>query len=164
MLIKKKMPATIHYMFTQHFEVPAKTAYIWCTSFSAEDFSLINQENTKREIVHLTDEVLILRDRYKTGQGWLLKEKLIHLYPEKLAWTSTHLSGPNKHSQFMYEIKAETKQTSYLVFIANHVEYQENVNCEDVCLLAEKCCSADSDVWSRLAEALNKQNRKISKP
>ena len=154
------MSATIHYMFTQHFEVPAKTAYSWCTSFSAEDFSVINQENAEREIVPLTDEVLILRDRYKTGQGWLIKEKLVHLYPDKLMWTSTHLSGPNKHSQFMYKIKAETKQTSYLVFTANHIEDQKNLSCEDVCLVAEKCCSVDSDVWSRLAEALNKQNRK----
>jgi len=147
-------------MFTQRFEVSAKTAYSWCTSFSAEDFSPINQENAEREIVHLTEGVLILKDRYKTGQGWLLKEKLVHLYPEKLMWTSTHLSGPNKHSQFVYEIKSETKQTAYLVFTANHVEYQENLSCEDVCLLAEKCCSVDSDVWSRLAEALNRQNRK----
>jgi hypothetical protein len=75
----------------------------------------------------------------------------VHLYPDRLSWTSTHLTGPNKHSQFHYEIIPQGKNASNLNYTALHVEYEEKT---DAVLLAERLCKEDGATWKLLAKAM----------
>jgi hypothetical protein len=37
--------------------------------------------------------VVIVKDIFTAESGEVEKEKLVHLYPERLMWTSTHISA-----------------------------------------------------------------------
>ncbi|MGD6853309.1 MAG: hypothetical protein ACQCN6_14720 [Candidatus Bathyarchaeia archaeon] len=151
------MPYTIRYQFSQNFNVAAEEAYLWYTDFSPEDPALMAQDKAKREITKLTSAALILKDTFGTGKETVVKEKLVQLYPERLTWVSTHLSGPNKYSQFIYEIKAETTDSSRLDFTAQHIEHQNDVSPAELMRLADELCNYDVNVWKQLAAAMEKE-------
>jgi len=85
------------------------------------------------------------------------KEKLIQLYPDLLMWTSTHLTGPNRYSQFIYEIISGDDNTSHLKFTALHLEQKENLSQKNKTSLTKNLCKYDSVVWKRLAEAMKQE-------
>lgn len=85
------------------------------------------------------------------------KEKLVQLYPEQLTWVSTHISGPNKYSQFIYEISVETASASSLDFTAHYIEHQEKMASAELKALADSLCKYDSNVWKLLAKAMEKE-------
>ena len=151
----------IRYSFSQHFSVPARKAYEWCTDYSPQDLALMGEEGTERHIAPLTDSTIILTDIFYTSIGRIEKQKLVQLYPDRLSWISTHLTGPNKYSQFIYEISAEGDDASRLDFTALHLEYEkENLNRERIKSLADKLKEEDSTVWRRLAKAMEKELEK----
>jgi hypothetical protein len=151
------MPVSVQYHFSIRFRVPAKKAYEWCTSFDPSDHTLMGDENAQRKITHITDNVLLLTDTFHTQSDDVEKQKLVQLYSDQMFWTSTHLTGPNKHSQFLYQISAEGDAASKLEFKANHLEYpKENLDKAHVKLLAEKLCKEDSEAWKLLAKAMTK--------
>ncbi len=152
------MPVPIRYHFSQKLSVSASRAYKWCTDFSPVDHELMGKRDATRQVAHLTDGTVILIDTFPADSGLVEKHKLVQLFPEKLRWTSTHLTGPNKYSQFLYEISAETEKTSRLDFTAVHLEYAED-NLDKACagVLAEKLCKEDSHGWRLLAEAMAKE-------
>jgi hypothetical protein len=82
------------------------------------------------------------------------KQKLVQLYPDKLSWTSTHLTGPNKYSQFRYVISPRGKTASILSFTALHIDYEEK---EDAKTLAYRLCREDASAWRLLAKAMAKE-------
>jgi hypothetical protein len=152
------MPIPVRYHFTQRFTVPALKAYKWCTDFDPVDQELMGEKGGTRQVTRLTEGTIILTDTFPSVSGHVEKQKLVQLFPEKLMWTSTHLTGPHKYSQFIYEISAETEKTSRLDFTALHLEYPgENLDEIGVRLLAEKMCKEDSYVWQLLAEAMAKE-------
>jgi len=115
----------------------------------------MGDEVAERQITHLTDNTIILTDTFHTVNGIVEKQKLVQLYPDRLSWISTHLTGPNKYSQFVYEILAEGNNASRLDFTALHLEYEkESLNSEGIKLLAAKLRGEDSEVWKRLAKAM----------
>jgi hypothetical protein len=131
---------------------------MWCTEYSPEDPMLMGDVAAERQITQLTDSTIILTDIFHTSSGPVEKKKLVQLYPERLSWISTHLTGPNKHSQFIYEISAEGKDASRLDFTALHLEYEkEKSSSVDVKLLAEKLRIEDSEAWKLLASAMTKE-------
>ena len=137
--------------------MPAKKAYERCTSFDPSDHALMGDENAQRKITRITDNTIILTDIFHTQSGEVEKQKLVQLYPDQMFWTSTHLTGPNQHSQFLYQISAEGDEASRLEFKANHLEYpKENLDKARVKMLAEKLCKEDSDAWKLLAKAMAK--------
>jgi hypothetical protein len=150
------MPSSIWYRFNQRFPVPARKAYEWCTDYSAEDSALMGEEAVERQIVHLADTTIILTDIFHTRSGRVEKQKLVQLHPDRLCWISTHLTGPNRYSQFIYEISAEGKDASQLDFTALHLEY-EKLDSECVKSLADKLKREDSSAWKRLAKAMAKE-------
>jgi hypothetical protein len=111
----------------------------------------MGEENAKRQIFHLGENTLILKDVFHSAKGSVEKEKLVTLYPEQLFWISRHLTGPNKHSQFLYQILPNGKSASVLNFTALHLEYDEKTNAT---LLAEQLCREDSNAWILLAKAM----------
>ena len=150
------MPCPIRYRFSQRFPVPASKAYKWCTDYSPEDHALMGEASAERQITRVTDATIILTDTFHTNRGNVEKKKLVQLYPDRLSWVSTHLTGPNKYSQFIYEISAEGNSASRLDFTALHLEY-ENLDSEAIKSLADKLKKEDSAAWKLLAKAMIKE-------
>jgi hypothetical protein len=117
----------------------------------------MGDEAAERQITRLADTTIILTDIFHTGKGDVEKQKLVQLYPEHLCWVSTHLTGPNKYSQFIYEISDEGHSASRLDFIALHLEYGEKLDNEDIKSLADKLKEEDSKAWKLLAKAMAKE-------
>jgi hypothetical protein len=84
----------------------------------------MSEDNVERQVTHLTDSTLILNEIFHTNSGDIEKQKLVHLYPDRLSWVSTHLTGPNKYSQFIYKITAEGNNASSLNFVALRARYR----------------------------------------
>ncbi len=152
------VPYVIRYRFSQSLPVSAQKAYKWCTDYSPEDHALMGDEaGVKRQIMRATDATVILTDTFHVGNGYVEKQKLVQLYPDCLRWVSTHLTGPNKYSQFIYEISAEGNGASRLDFTALHLEYKENLDGEAIKLLTAKLKKEDAAVWKLLAKAMTKE-------
>jgi hypothetical protein len=149
-----QMAIAIRYYFSQRFAVPAQMAYDWSTEFDPKDHLLMGDSNAKRQITHVTDATILLKDVFPLPSGFTEKEKLVQLYPNRLSWTSTHLTGPNKYSQFLYKITAEGKGFSALNFSALHVEYDDKA---DAKLLADRLCKEDAAAWKLLAKVMEKE-------
>jgi hypothetical protein len=147
------MPVSVRYRFTQVFAVPAQKAFEWCTDFHPSDNQLMGDCSAERQISHVADGVLILKDTFQTAGGMVEKQKLVHLYPDQLSWTSTHLTFTHKHSQFLYIITPEGKDASTLTFIGHHLEYDEKADAQQ---LSKRLCKEDADAWKLLAKAMEK--------
>ena len=153
------MAQSVHYKFTQRFSQPARKAYEWCTNFTPEDQALMREKNATREVQQLTENTVILTDKFHNERETTVKQKLVCLYPDRLMWTSTHLTGPAKHSQFIYEIKSETKTASNLRFTALHIAHdiKEGADKTEIKLLAEDLRKEDSNTWKNLANEMEKE-------
>jgi hypothetical protein len=119
----------------------------------------MREKNATREVQQLTENTVILTDKFYNEGETTVKQKLVCLYPDRLMWTSTHLTGPAKHSQFIYEITSETKTASSLRFTALHIAHdiKESADKTETNLLAEKLRKEDSNTWKRLAKEMEKQ-------
>jgi hypothetical protein len=145
------MVTTVRYHFRQPFSVPAKEAFDWCTDYGPQDHSMMGYSNSKRAVIKVSEGCILLTDTFQTAAGLVEKQKLVQLYPDKLFWVNTHLIGPNRHSQFLYQISPDQKGGSCLHFTALHLEYESE---EDAKTLAERLCQADSAAWKLLAKAM----------
>ena len=77
----------------------------------------MGEKDVSRKIEHITDRTVILTDTFNIdADNQIEKQKLVKFYPDMLFWTSTHISGPAKHSQFIYQITAEADNISRLDF------------------------------------------------
>ncbi len=151
------MHQPVHYQFTQRFNQPARKAYEWCTNFTPEDQILMLEKNATREVQQLTENTYILTDKFHDKIETTVKKKLVCLYPDRPMWISTHLTGPNKHSQFIYEIKSETETTSSLRFTALHIAHNFNgADKTETKTLADELREEDSNTWSILAKEMEK--------
>jgi hypothetical protein len=152
------MPISIRYHFTQRFSVSAQEAFEWCTDFDSHDNMLMGDKTAERQITPLADGVIILKDSFHSVAGTIEKQKLVLLYSDQYKWTSTHLTGPNKHSQFLYQITQKGKDASVLTFTALHLEYNEKA---DTRLLVERLCKEDAAAWKFLAAAMAEDKKPI---
>ncbi len=152
---------SIHYHFSQIFAVPALDAYIWCTNYDPNDLKLMHQDG-KREINHLTESTIILTDTFNNEKKTIKKNKLIQLYPDRLSWTNTHISGPNKYSQFLYEIKPENETTSKLNYTGLQLEYNKpaKLSKKDKEAREKEQMNEDAAVWKIIAKEMEKELRK----
>jgi len=153
------MPQPVRYEFAQRFSQPARKAYEWCTNFTPEDQALMGEENATREVQKITKDTFILTDKFRNEDKTTVKQKLVCLYPDRLMWTSTHLAGPAKHSQFIYEITSKNKAASSLRFTALHIAHdiKEDTDEAEIKRLAEKLKLSDSDCWKDLANEMEKE-------
>ena len=147
----------VKYQFTQKFNLPAHKAYEWCTDFTPQDPFLM-QEKATREVKSITENTFILTDKFRVGGETTIKQKLVCLYPKRLMWTSTHLKGTAKYSQFIYEIKSVTRSKSRLRFTALHLAHdlREGVAKTHIEQLGKELRKADSEVWKNLAREMEK--------
>lgn len=124
------MPTTVRYHFRQHFPIPSQAVFDWCTDFSPEDHLLKGYRNADRETTKVAEGSAILKDTLHTSAGTFEKQKLVHLYPAQFSWAATHLTGPNKYSQFLNQISPDSKDGSFLDFTALHLEYDSKEGAE----------------------------------
>lgn len=118
----------------------------------------MGEDDAERQVTRLTEATVVLTDIFHMDRGSVEKQKLVQLYPDRLSWIATHLTGPNKYSQFVYEISADGNGASRLNFTAIYLEYEkEHMDKSDVKLLANKLCKDDSEGWKLLAEAMAKE-------
>jgi hypothetical protein len=120
----------------------------------------MGHKGAKRIVTRLTDATVLLKEIFPASKGTLEKEKLVHLYPDRLMWVATHVSGPIRHSQFIYQLTAEGKGCSRLDFNALYIEYNENFTQKGLKALSEELCKGDSEMWMLLAEAMKKELKK----
>jgi len=134
------MPTPTYYHFQQHFNVPARKAFEWCTTYTPGDHALMGEKDVSRKIENITDRTIILTDTFNIGaDNQIEKQKLVQIYPEILFWTSTHLSGPAKHSQFTYNITAGAVDNSQLDFTGLLLAYEnEKISAVDAAQLSKK--------------------------
>ncbi len=152
------MPHPIHYHFSQSFNVSALEAYKWCTDYDPNDHALMHV-NAKREIMHVSKDTIILTDTYYNKNKKIIKKKLVCLYPDRLSWTSTHLMGPIKYSQFLYEIVPEGRDSCRLEFTGLQIEYndEKKFSKKEIEMLTEKLKNEDSAAWKLLAAEMEKE-------
>jgi len=152
------VPGAIHYHFRQSFTVSARKAFEWCTDYTPGDHELMGEKNVERKISHFTDDTIILTDTFQTSTAKVEKQKLVQLYPKQMFWTSTHLTGPAKYSQFLYQITPEGDNASHLDFTGLFVDHRkEKLTNAEAEMLAEKFCKEDSDGWKLLSKAMTKE-------
>lgn len=113
-------------------------------------------EDGKRKIERLTDDAIVLSDTLAMDQGEITKTKLVRLRPVERTWTSTHLDGPVKYSQFLYKITPEGKNKSRLDFVGLQLE-PSDMSKKDAAALARKVRREDSGAWKHLARAMEKE-------
>ncbi len=114
------MALNVGYHFSQRFAVSAQKAFDWCIDFDPKDHVLMGVENAERKIIQITSGTFILKDTFHLRGETSEKQKLVQVYPKELSWTSTHLTGPNKYSQFLYKIIPQGKDASALNFRCSH--------------------------------------------
>jgi hypothetical protein len=145
------MVTTARYHFRQAFTVPPKEVFDWCTDYSPQDHGLMGYRNSTRAVTKVTESTIILTDTFHTDAGTVEKQKLVQLYPDQLFWVNTHLTGPNRHSQFLYQISPDEKGGSYLDFTGLQLDYESK---EDAKILSARLCKADSATWKLIAKAM----------
>jgi hypothetical protein len=158
---------SVQYRFSQPFDFPAEMAYRWCIDFAPDDWARMGKEGT-RKITRINEDALILTDTVisKTGDGKkgqgrrakVTKQRLVRIYPERMEWTNTHLTGPNKHSQFWYQIVAEDENRSRLDFTSLQINYYQGKrpSPEKITDMAAELKVEDSRTWQLLAKEMQK--------
>lgn len=150
------MPYVIHYEFIQEFNVPAQKAFAWCTDYRPEDMTLMREKNAIRKVQRIADDVVILLDTFNREGKSVEKQKLVCIYPTRFMWSSTHLAGPNKHSQFLYEITPLTAGRSQLKFTALSLDYQL-LNREAAERRSKELGKMDAENWKLMAREMDKE-------
>ena len=155
------MYCSVRYQFQQHFQIPALKAYQWCTDYQPVDPALMH-DNAERSVRRLSESTIIIIDQYHSANRNTTKLKLVNLYPSNLAWTSTHFTGPNKYSQFLYRIVPENEEESHLEFAGLHVERRSQDSSESTTSikLSKKLMEEDSAAWKLLAKEMERELKK----
>jgi len=115
------------YRFTTKLPVPRPQAYRWATDYRSDDLKLAGLEAT-RKVERIAEDLILLTDSFDADPfnsrpgARTVKEKLVHLYPDRWSWTSTHLTGPARYSQFLYRLTTRTARACTLHFIGSQVE------------------------------------------
>jgi len=142
------------YKFSQSFDVPARQAYEWCTDYDEDDFARMGEKGHRR-IKRINDDTLILVDTQFGDGGSVTRQRLVRLNQERMAWTNTHLTGPNKHSQFWYQIVADGKG-SRLEFTGLRVAYGKVPSPSAIKKMAADLTAEDAAAWRHLAAEMSK--------
>ena len=143
----------VRYKFSQSFDVPAERAFRWCTDYQPDDWAIMGKEGTRR-IKRLNEDTLILTDTVVGKSGPVTKKRLVRLNVQELAWTNTHIDGPNKHSQFWYQI-VSMGDGSRLDFVGPQVNYGRRPSPKRIEKMARDLRNEDSGMWALLAKEMS---------
>lgn len=148
---------SVPFQFIQRFPRPAGEVYRWATAYDPKDIFLFGLKG-KRKITPLCSDALILADTFIQDDGSrVTKAKLVRLFPERLFWTNTHTTGPNKHSQYLYQLVPEGEGACRLEFTARVVMETAVGDKAEIRALAKDLKQKTQAVWKNLARALCRQ-------
>ena len=151
------MQTSVTYHFTQRLDAPARIAYQWCTDYQPNDLSLMHEQG-KRKIRWLTKDTVILHELVHQKGKKIKKIKLVKLSPSNLSWYNIQLSGPNKHSAFVYRLTPEGENRCRLSFTGLLVVYSlSKPSDRKLRLIARGERLYDASAWKHLAKALREQ-------
>ena len=154
---------SLSYKFIQRFPVPAQEAFEWATDYQPNDLTLMGEDG-KRTIQKITKDTIILKEDIMHRRGRTSKVKLVRLNPRALSWHNIHIRGPNKYSEFLYQITPEGKRRSKLTFTGLLVLYSEGrLSSQKLKQIANREKHYDSKAWKRLANAMAKEYRRRTK-
>jgi hypothetical protein len=105
----------LRYSFRQPFRASAEDAFAWCTDFRSSDGELF-RDGRSRSVRRRTEDALLMTDIPARGSGRPRITRLVRIFPEEMAWTNTHLTGPFRFSQFWYRIDRDGARRSHLEF------------------------------------------------
>jgi hypothetical protein len=148
---------SVKYTFNQPLPVPADVAFNWCTDYKPNDLEMM-KEKGERRILRITSDTILLTETTRKRNRLIRKTKLVRLNKPALAWTNTHVAGPNRHSQFLYEIVPEGRSRSQLRFKGLLVHYSKRaLRPEQLRKIARAERQTDSTAWHHLAAALQRE-------
>lgn len=154
---------SVSYKFSQRFPVPARQAFGWATDYQPDDLALMGEDG-KRTIRKLTRDAIVLREDIIQENKKVDKIKLVRLNPRNLSWHNIHIQGPNKYSEFIYEITPEGKARSKLTFTGLLLVYSKNrLDSQKLRQIASREKRYDSKAWKLLAKAMAKEYREKQK-
>jgi hypothetical protein len=149
---------SVRYTFTQALPFPARDAFTWAVDYRPGDFALMGVEG-RRRISKISDDAFLLNENLRRGDG-VKRTKLVRIDPERMTYSSTHLSGPAKHSQFIYEILPDGKERSMLRFTGLLLYRSEKeLSRKEVASIAAEERKFDSQIWKRLAKEMERDLR-----
>jgi hypothetical protein len=152
----------IEYHFTTKLPADAARAFKWATNFQATDLELMGF-NAKRSVQILTKDSLLLTDSFGSDPfavrpgARVTKVKLVHLLPAGRRWTSTHVTGPTRNSQFLYEIVPRGRTKSLLRYTGVQLEsVSRRPTAGSVAKRVRELTRIDSRSWRKLAIVMGK--------
>jgi hypothetical protein len=155
----------VSYRFTIRLPVPRRTAFEWATDYRDDDFGIMGFRGG-RKAERLANDLILLTDSFdadpfeKVVGSKTTKVKLVHLFPERYAWTATHVAGPARYSQFLYQLRPNGSNACTLEFRGNQVEHVgKKPTAASLRRRAEELRREDSQLWHRLSKALRKDRR-----
>ncbi len=138
---------SVPYRFSVRLPAPVDAAYRWATDYRPDDPTLGGGSGT-RTIVTLAPDALLLTDTVPSGRGTRSKTRLVRLLPGRHAWTSTHVSGPNRHSQFLYQLRPAGRGGSRLEFTGLHLaRMRRRPNASAIAALGRAIARDDRREW-----------------
>jgi hypothetical protein len=150
----------VTYHFTTKLPVSRARAYRWETDYEPHDLQLAGLR-AHRKVEHLTEDLILLTDSFDSDPfsshpgTRSVKKKLVHLYPDRWSWTSTHVSGPAVHSQFLYQLSSRGPKGSALHFTGSQVESVDRLPTRaSLARRARELRHEDSQLWVRFAAVL----------
>jgi len=153
------MLSSVAYRFTQRFNVPARQAYEWCTDYRPDDLALM-KEKGQRRIQRITKDTIILTEVVWNKRKKIKKTKLVRLNPTELSWYNIQISGPNRHSMFLYKIASEGKARSRLTFTGLLVVYGKGrLSRQRLLRISNVERQYDAQAWKHLATAMERDNK-----
>ncbi|HEY1199078.1 MAG TPA: hypothetical protein VGG32_10225 [Thermoplasmata archaeon] len=150
--------ACAEYSFRQRFRVPAPWAFRWCIDFLPYDWTNAGGHGS-RKVLWLSPRTVILDDTFPAPRGRRVRKvKLVQVYPRARYWVSTHIVGPNHHSQFRYSISADGPSASVLLFEGRELRWRGPPLAPVATRrLAARLRSEDADLWKRFAAEMERE-------
>lgn len=117
-----------------------------------------------RRVRKLTDDAILLSETTFANGKAVKKVKLVRINRRRLSWSSTHVSGPFRHSQFLYQISPVGKNRSKLEFDGLLLVYSTvKLSREKIGRIAKQEGQQDSTSWRHLAKAMAEEVRSVFK-
>ena len=153
----------IVYSFRTRLPVSREVAFRWATDFDPGDLGRMGIE-AHRKVEWLTDALVLLTDSFDADpfsrrRGVrTVKTKLVHLYPSRWYWTSTHVGGPARYSQFLYQLEPGGRNWCTLHFSGAQVEsVPRKPTAAALARRARELRREDSLGWRHLRRALSRE-------
>jgi hypothetical protein len=154
----------VDYGFTIRLPVSRDRAFRWATDYQPDDLALMGFD-ARRKVERLSKNTLLLTDSFDSDPFAIspgrrvTKVKLVHLLPRRWSWTSTHVTGPTKYSQFLYELIPEGRNACRLRYTGMQLERaSRSGRGRSVAQRARELMLEDSRGWRRFAAALRRES------